>query len=217
MKRNSARAWWAFVLVLLLGGCTGTAVGTAGQARSPAPATPLAAAFATSNAAPPCRASALALRFGPELVPMTGEHGGYFALVNHGRTACTLDGYPAVALYDAAGAILPFRYAHQAGGYLTKAPPRAVLLAPGASAYVLVAKYRCDLGVRRDAATMRLTLPGAAAAARAAGVMAIRFASRLPGELDMSYCKGGPGDPGQVVGVSPVEPAPADAGPFAGQ
>jgi hypothetical protein len=148
---------------------------------------------------------------------MTGEHGAYYALVNRGRTACILDGYARVALYDAQGTVLPFRYVHRTSSYVTRATPRAVLLRPGAAAYLLVAKYRCDLGVSRNAATMLLTLPGTSGTPGAAGAMAIRFASGLPGELDLSYCKGGRDDPGQVIGVSPIEPAAADAGPFAGQ
>jgi hypothetical protein len=143
---------------------------------------------------------------------MTGEHGDYYALVNQGRTACTLDGYPSIVLYDTRGAILPFRYVHGASSYVTKAAPRPVLLPPGASAYVLVAKYRCDVGVSQNAATIRLTLPGNLATA-----VTIRISPRPLGVLLLSYCTGGPDDPGQVIGVSPIEPLPADAGPFASQ
>jgi uncharacterized protein DUF4232 len=142
---------------------------------------------------------------------MTGEHGGYFALVNRGQTACTLDGYPSVVLSDTASANLPFRYVH-ASVYLTKADPRRVLLPPGASAFVLIAKYRCDLGDSRDAVAIRLILPGSDGPA-----MTMGFPPGLPGGTVMSYCKGGPDDPGQVIGVSPIEAVPADDGPFSGQ
>ena len=40
-----------------------------------------------------------------------------------------------------------------------------VVLAHGASAYVLVAKYRCDVGDAREATAIRLTLPAAHGAA----------------------------------------------------
>jgi hypothetical protein len=143
---------------------------------------------------------------------MTGEHGGYYALVNVGRTACTLDGYPRVALTDNAGAILPFRYVHHGSIYVTKAAPRKVLLPPGASAFVLVAKYRCDIGDSRAAAAIRLTLPGLAGPA-----MTLRFSPGLPGDADLSYCKGSPDGPGQIVGVSPIETTFAEAGPFPSQ
>lgn len=90
--------------------------------------------------------------------------------------------------------------------------PRTVLLPPRASAYVLVAKYRCDLGVIRNTATIRLTLPGPQRA-----VLASRVSGSRSGAATLSYCKGGPSDPGQAIGVSPIEPAPAAAGPFPGQ
>ncbi len=230
MKRNECRAAAALVLALLLGGCAGSAVGTPGHAStsaasspsssdaisqqapsSPAPSPPVPSpptvTFTTSDMRPTCQASALPLQYRPDLVPMTGEHGGYYALVNLGRAACTLDGYPSVALTDNGGAILPFRYVHHASVYVTKAAPRRVLLPPGASAFVLVAKYRCDLGDRRDAAAIQLTLPGSAGPA-----MTLRFSPGLPGGADMSYCKGGPDGPGQIVGVSPIETTPAEAG-----
>jgi hypothetical protein len=234
MKRNGCRAGAALVLALLLGGCASSAIGPVGHASTSASSSssseamskaapsaaaasaptssPPAAAFTTSDARPTCQASALALQYGPVLVPMTGEHGGYYALVNVGRTACTLDGYPSVALTDNAGATLPFRYVHHGSIYVTKAAPRRVLLPPGASAFVLIAKYRCDLGDSRDAAAIRLTVPGSAGPA-----MTLRFSPGLPGDADLSYCKGSPDGPGQIIGVSPIEAAPADAGPFPSQ
>jgi Protein of unknown function (DUF4232) len=143
---------------------------------------------------------------------MTGEHGAYYALVNHGWAACVLDGYPGVSLYDSLGTILPFRYVTGAGSYVTRAAPKPVLLTPGASAYVLVAKYRCDLGISGNAATIRFTLPGNSPSA-----MTIGIPPGAPGVLALSYCDGGQDDPGQLVEISPIEPTPADAGPFATQ
>jgi len=139
---------------------------------------------------PNCRASTLTLRYGPDLVPISGEHADFYALVNHGRTACTLEGYPAVALYDARGALLPFRYVHRGSMYVTKAAPRTVLLPPGATAYVLVAKYRCDLGIIRTAATIRLTLPGTPRTA-----MAIRIAPGRPARSASPTAKAAPTTP----------------------
>lgn len=143
---------------------------------------------------------------------MTGEHGAFYALVNQGQSACTLHGYPGVALYDAVGTMLPFRYVHRTSMYVTKTAPRTVLLPPGALAYILVAKYRCDLGASHNAATIRLTMPG-----RPHTPMTI--ATPPPGRYGavLSYCKGGPDGPGQVIGISPIEPAPADAAPFTNQ
>jgi hypothetical protein len=96
--------------------------------------------------------------------------------------------------------------------YMTKARPKTVVLAPGGSAFVLVAKYRCDLGGLATAATIRLTLPGHAPIILTGPVTA----PRSGGVAELEYCTGGPGDPGQSVGISPVEATPNAAGPFSG-
>jgi hypothetical protein len=132
---------------------------------------------------------------------MTGEHAVMYALTNRGAVTCALSGYPGVVLYDAEGAALPFRYARGGGAYVTSRRPVTVMLAHGVSAYVLVAKYRCDLGIARNATGIRLTLPAARGAAFAG-----REAVGVAGAAGLSYCRGGPRDPGQVVAVSPVEP-----------
>ena len=41
-----------------------------------------------------CAAHALELRAGVPVVPMAGEHAVLYALVNRGRVACTVRGYP---------------------------------------------------------------------------------------------------------------------------
>ncbi len=73
------------------------------------------------------------------------------------------------------------------------------MLRPGASAWVLVAKYRCDLGEAGTAARIKLTLRAA---------QGVTFAGRAAagglGSEDLSYCRGEPHDPGQTVDVSPV-------------
>ena len=79
--------------------------------------------------------------------------------------------------------------------------PVTVVLAHGASAYVLVAKYRCDLGIETNATTIRLTLPTTHGAA-----FAWREAVGIAGSMGLSYCRGGQPDPGHLVAVSPVEP-----------
>jgi hypothetical protein len=208
MEKHAARTVAAILFALVLGGCAGSSSIAPRRMPSAASGSPLASAGST---APSCRAAVLTLRYGPGIVPMTGEHGAFYRLVNHGRTACTLTGYPGVALYDARGNLLPFRYTHHSQ-YMTRAGPRTVLLPPRAPAYVLIVKYRCDLGVIRNVATIRLTLPRPRRA-----VLASRVPGSQSGAATLSYCKGGPGDPGQAIGVSPIEPAPAAAGPFPSQ
>lgn len=148
-----------------------------------------------------CAAHALVLRPGAGVVPMTGEHAVLYALANRGRQTCTVRGYPQVTLYDAGGRALPFRYADGGGPYVTSRKPATVVLAPAAMAWVLVAKYRCDLGIARNAATIGLTLP-----AGHGQLFAAREPVGVPGPPGLSYCRGGPHDPGQLVTVSPIEP-----------
>jgi hypothetical protein len=147
-----------------------------------------------------CPARALVLQPGTAVVPMTGEHAVLHALTNRSRVTCAVRGYPHVVLFAASGNALPFRYAAGGGMYVTSRRPVTVVLPEGESAYVLVAKYRCDLGIARGAATIKLTL-------RAANrrLFLGREAVGLSGAAGLSYCRGGRHDPGQLVTVSPVE------------
>lgn len=154
---------------------------------------------APPRAAQPCAASVLALRPGPPVGAMTGEHADSFMLTNRGPLACTISGYPQVTLYDSRGVAMPFRYATGGGVYVTASKPAIVTLAAGKSAYVLVAKYRCDLGVADDSTAIQLTLRAHQGPA---------FSGREPigaGLSGLAYCKGGREDPGQLVTVSPIE------------
>jgi hypothetical protein len=103
--------------------------------------------------------------------------------------------------------VLPFRYTDSGGAYVTSRRPVTIVLARRTRAYVLVAKYRCDLGIAGNAATIRLALPAASGQ---------EFSGRepvgVPGPPGLSYCRGGPRDPGQLVTVSPIEPTGQAAG-----
>lgn len=46
------------------------------------------------------------------------------------------------------------------GGYIGAVPTSPVMLQPGSAAYVLVAKYRCDLAGTIAATGVRVSLPG---------------------------------------------------------
>lgn len=190
----SQRVFAAGILAaVLLGGCTSASSIGHGQGTTP-PA-------AASRALMACQSAALALGYGPEVPAMTGEHGDFYELINRGASACTLAGYPDVTLQDASGAVLPFRYRHRHSQYVTGAGPVTVTLRPGAAAWVLVAKYRCDIGIGTAAMTIRVTVPGARRAAPARPV-----SSGGAGVSNLYYCRGGTRDPGQTIGVSPFEP-----------
>ena len=212
MKPQVMLALSATLLASMLTGCGSSQPSAAASNHAQRPTTPPAGGAAIASATPdarvtsgtpigPCGAGALSLGYGPGVSPVTGEHGVLYVLVNHGAVACTLNGYPEVALDDANGKPLPFHYVHGHGQYVTSKPPSTVALAPGASASILVAKYRCDVGEDRTAVTIRLTLPDPQHF-----VLTARASSDGAGVSTMSYCRGGPTDPGQTVEVSPIEP-----------
>jgi hypothetical protein len=185
MMRSLAAAAAVMLASLLVGGCGHGPAGTR-HAR-----------------AAPCPASALVLRPGPPVTEMTGEHAVMYALVNRGPLTCAVRGYPQVMLYDASGDVLPFRYAHGGGPFVTSASPVAVVLAHGSAAHVLVAKFRCDLGIAANVTSIRLTLPAAHGATFTWRVVV----GGEGGSAGLSYCRGGPAAAEQLVTVSPVEPA----------
>jgi hypothetical protein len=207
---RSLKATVAFALVpLVAAACGGRAVSAhpAGAAAAVRPTSTRAAGTSrpavTSSLARRCPARALILRPGPQVSPMTGEHAVLYALRNRGSVSCTLDGYPQVVLYDAKGAALPLHYTKGGGEYVTSKKPATVIVAPGASAYVLIAKYRCDIGDVAGAAALRLTVPATD------GVPFVgRDAAATSGVGALAYCLGGPHDLGQTVAVSPFEPTP---------
>jgi hypothetical protein len=182
----------AALVSLAAAGCQEATPSSSGNAAHPALA-------AQSSGVRQCAASVLALRPGPFVSPMTGEDADSFMLVNHGSVACTISGYPQVTLYDSRGVAVPFRYARGGGAYVSAKKPATVTLAPGKPAYVLVAKYRCDLGIADYATAIQLTLRAHQGPA---------FSGREPiggGATGLAYCTGRPQDPGQRVTVSPAE------------
>jgi len=153
---------------------------------------PAKVAPARTTTAPICPPDQIEAENGPEISPMTGERAMSIALVNSGPGTCMLDGYPRVRMVTSAGRTLDFSQITQSQ-YIGKTVPYRVLLGVGAIAYVEIAKYRCDLGDFEEASSVQLTLPGAGE----------RTALTVPGGL--SYCKGGPTDPGNVIAITPIE------------
>jgi hypothetical protein len=192
MRRFAKSVVAAALVSLAATGCQEATASSSGYVAHPTLA-------AQSRAVRQCAASVLVLRPGPVVSPMTGEHADSFILTNRGSVACEVSGYPQVTLYDSRGVSVPFRYARGGGAYVTAQKPATVTLAPGKAAYVLVAKYRCDLGVTDDATAIRLTVRAHQGPA---------FSGREPiggGVAGLSYCAGGQEDLGQMVTVSPIE------------
>lgn len=141
-----------------------------------------------------CRSADLRLTVEAHRVsPPTGQHPVPLTLTNVSTRSCSLLGYPHVALLDAAGQELPFRYAQSGDQVVTPHPPVRVDLPPGGAAHVTINKYRCDFGDRAMAKTVQLVPPGE--------VLPLQVSLAGPAFL-LGYC--GPGDPGAFVSISPV-------------
>ena len=69
--------------------------------------------------------------------------------------------------------------------------PTRVVVGPRRAAFVVVNKYRCDLGNRRTARRVRVRLPRDARA----------LALAVPRHVAIAYC--GRGDPGSTITTSP--------------
>ena len=152
-----------------------------------------------------CLPSQISASNGPQVGGASGERSLSIILTNQGTTPCILDGYPHVRLLSSAGAVLPLPQVARSQ-YLTIAGPRPVMLRVGANAYVVIAKYRCDLRDLRVAAWVQLSLPGAGSSR----VFTIAMKNAL-GSLNL--CMGGPHDPGNVIAVTPVESSLAATAP----
>jgi hypothetical protein len=105
-----------------------------------------------------------------------------------------LDGYPRVALLDQEGQRLPFGIRHDGDQVVTSRPPRPVRIRPRESAVFVLSKYRCDLGVRDEAKSMRVGLPGSRTTSH--------VTLAIPDESSLGYC--GKDLPGSTFTVSPI-------------
>ncbi len=133
------------------------------------------------------------LALGREVPEPTGQHTLSFSLTNRAKRACSVFGYPSVALLNPAGQELPFVYQRSGDQVVTSQPPQRAELQPGDTAYLTINKYRCDLGDQDQAKIVELSLPG----------NALRLQVVLPPTaMSFAYC--GPGDPGSTVSVSPL-------------
>lgn len=140
-----------------------------------------------------CQASQFNVSLGPELSSPTGRHDTVLLLRNVGPS-CRLHGYPSITLLDARGKAVPFVFRRGGGMMVTSRAPGPVRVRSGRSAWIVLEKYRCDLGGSRVGRAARIGLPGAKDRIRL---------SLGPGD-GIDYC--GKGDPGSVVIVSPVAP-----------
>ena len=130
--------------------CTACASGSGGAAkpvadqstttRTPSPtasAQPLRQGALLNAPRLPCTGQQLRLRLGDLVSEKTEQSSIMFVLTNESSSACTLVGYPAVTVRDAAGRRLGFRVSRSGDQMVTSAAPRPVVLQPRRSGYFL--------------------------------------------------------------------------------
>jgi Protein of unknown function (DUF4232) len=143
-----------------------------------------------------CRMSQFSIAFGVDVSEATGQHTITLRLINRGRRACVLDGYPKLEARDGSG-VIPFAISHSGDQMVTSRRPTRFVVRPRASAFVAMNHFRCDLGGRRRATTLRIA--NGRVTPPTTGI--IRMTNQYQ-QLD--YC--GRGDPGSILVVSPFEP-----------
>jgi hypothetical protein len=145
---------------------------------------------------PNCAAAAVKLVVGG-VAPVAHErHDVLLHLQNTSGAACQVPAMPEVALLDANGDAIPFRYAY------SNAVPRGsnTVVEPEGESVFSLSNNTCT-PQRQRAVTASVTLPGSSTPLTVA----------LPAELDLSWCA--PGDPGSTVTVAPVATAEATPAP----
>lgn len=132
--------------------------------------------------------------------PETGEH-GLVLVFRDDAGPCVLKGTPSVRLRDRTGAMVPL-VVRNTDSYVRAIPSRAVPLTAGRRAFVLVAKYRCDMGDAQVAAVADVHLD------RTPGTLTADVRS-----VDLARCVGSRHGPGQTIAVSPFVANPQELAP----
>lgn len=105
-----------------------------------------------------------------------------FTLTNTAAAACTLDGYPTLAMFAASGGGLPARYSHGADMAFPALSPRPVSLAAGATASFSVGYSDVPTSSAScpTAASVGITPPGGSI------VLTVRTSVTFCGQIDVS-------------------------------
>ena len=122
-----------------------------------------------------CLMSQLAVELGPAVSEATEQDTLVLRLVNRGRKACVLLGYPHVTFSDHRG-VIPFVITDSGDQMISGRPPRPVRLRHGGVAFLLLNKSTCETGFSRQATMLRLTTPGVPGS----GVASLRLSASIP-------------------------------------
>jgi hypothetical protein len=116
--------------------------------------------YASESSVTGCQIANMRLSFGPLVSEKTGQHTASVVLSNRLSRACTLKGYPTIALLDRHGRKLSFTYSHHGDQEITSKKPAEVRVPAGGSSFFAFNKYRCDVRALDVTRTLRVALPG---------------------------------------------------------
>lgn len=209
MSRSVARLRCCSLALALVTGCDASVPATDGQPRvkastevtgpsatiyptQPTPSKPPATLRIPRPQGVACAVGRVRVEPASSLEGESGEANALVTLTNVSSRPCWLQGTPGVAAYATTGKRLPFRTgpAH----YVNRKPAAVLLLPVGASAFALIAKYRCDDGpstTRID--HLRLALPQGG-----------HVGVKLPEYPYMGYCLVPDDMAGRFLAVSPL-------------
>jgi uncharacterized protein DUF4232 len=179
----------------------------AGPGSSPAPSGSGATARATGGTATAvCAASQLKVGM-THTGALGGQAGGYLRFTNEGTTACQLDGWPVVVALTASGRATTLKHAPSTmyGAWHLPSPLPLVRLAPGGSAYAVVAADDQPAGNAACPAPyvrLRVGPPG--------GPAGLAVSAWLPGTGSyLPACPSAAGTPtGEISAITPLSALP---------
>ena len=162
------------------------------NAQPAASSTSTPSSTSTTIAGPPPRCSLVDLKVAANAAAHapTGHAPVLYVVTNLGAAPCALEGYPRLALRDAAGADLPFTVANHGGAVVTDAAPRPLTLGVEESAAFLLDKPDCAQPAGAVATTASIIL---------ADAPLINLLSTLPRPFELCA----DGDAGNTIDVSP--------------
>jgi Protein of unknown function (DUF4232) len=189
--KNSSTCVAAAVAAILAAGC-----GTSPPEES-RPSASLATSSVSRQDALRCRSSQLQLTAGSRISEATQQNTLLLVFRNVSATGCDMRGYPGIALFDSKGDGLALQYRQHGDQMLTGTPPTLVRLPPSGVAYSAINQNTCVAFERRIAVRVEVIPPDDRK----------DLALKLPPYPILGYC--GPGDPGHVIDIAPVEPTAA--------
>jgi hypothetical protein len=102
---------------------------------TPTPPPPTTTTTTTAPPLGPCTSADLHLALTRELQSVMQQPAAFFSLTNTSATACTIEGYPTLGIFDASGSLIPALVQYGSAYQINDPGSRRVVVQPGASVY----------------------------------------------------------------------------------